>query len=213
MGTVTADITMTLNGYVQGLVQGTEVVPGDDQLRCSSDSLWKWAFEHAEVHGEELRTAVSAGAFLMSSESEKHFGDELWGQVVDLFSGSTAAHPPVFVVASHPALTQVLTQAQEAAGEAPVSVIGDTALTEELIAAHALDELRIHLPGVFRSGGSRLEIPEGAPIGRRASVRGNEFVTHLTYTLNEGRRENRPPPGSLPGLQCLDGGQRRSGAS
>jgi dihydrofolate reductase len=61
MTTVTADISITLDGFVAGPNQSEELPFGEGV----DDRLHIWAFDHAEENQDEINAITSAGAYIM----------------------------------------------------------------------------------------------------------------------------------------------------
>lgn len=208
MGTVFADMAMSLDGYVAGPNDSRENALGDDGER-----LHGWLFDLAtfrERHGEEggetgrddeivAESFENVGAYVMGRRMFDN-GEGPWGN--DPFDGYWGDDPPfrapVFVLTHHPreplemeggttfhfvtdGLENALERAREAAGEADVRVAGG----------------REHHPTVRRRGTARRTggPPRPGPARRRNSaVRAARRRTDRTGADEGGGLARRDPP-------------------
>jgi dihydrofolate reductase len=196
MGIVTADISVTLDGYAAGPNQRLEAPFGD----FDEGPLHGWMFEHAAESPAEIAAITEASAYIMGRNMFSPGRGEWdlawrgwWGQ-------DPPYHAPVFVLthyAREPLAMQggttfnfvtdgiaaALEAARAAAGSGNVAIAGGAATINQYLAAGLIDELRLHVvPFVTNSmGGSR--IFDGVPpIGLEViAVRSTPRVTHLTY--------------------------------
>lgn len=199
MGIVTADISITVDGFGAGPDQRLERPFGDlDESRLHS-----WMFDHAEDNRAETAAITDASAFIMGrnmfgpSRGEWDLGWKGW------WGEDPPYHAPVFVLTHHPreplemaggttfhfvtdGIESALEQARQAAGDGDVAIAGGATTINEYLAAGSLDELRLHItPYVSglsgRSGGSRMF--DGVPdIGLEpVAARHTPHVTHVTY--------------------------------
>ncbi len=191
---VIIDISMSLDGYV--------TAPGVDQehgLGVDGEVLHLWAFSDDEAEQELLsRATTRTGAVIM--------GRNLF-DIVDAPNGWTdevgygaghAAEPPCFVV-THTAPEQIrlkhrftivtdgiesaLSQAQAAAGDKDVVVMGGGDVCGQALAAGLADTLSLHVAPVVLGGGTPL-----FAAGTRVDLELTDSVatphaTHLTYAI------------------------------
>jgi dihydrofolate reductase len=174
MAKVTADISISLDGFIAG--------PGDGPqlgLGAGGERLHEWAYDLAtfhERHGrdggktdrddEVLKEAFdSTGAFLMGRRMFD-IGEEPWGD-------DPPFHGPVFVL-THRArdelvkeggttfsfvtdgLESALGRAKAAAGDQDVSIAGGANVIQQHLAAGLLDEIQIHVVPVLLGAGRKL---------------------------------------------------------
>ncbi len=194
MQKVTADMTITLDGYGSGRGQSRERPFGD----LDADRLHSWQFDHVEENAEERAAITAAGAYIMgrkmfaSEEGEWDLDWEGW------WGSNPPYHAPTFILCHRPrpsiemeggtvfhfvtdGIEAALERAREAAGEKTVSIAGGVSVLNQYLAAGLVDELRLHVSPFVAGGGERLF--EGAagveltPAGSRATP----HVTHLVY--------------------------------
>lgn len=196
MGIVTADISITLDGYGAGPNQRPDAPFGDlDEAR-----LHAWMFEHEAENAAERAAITEAGAYVMGrnmftpGRGDWDLGWRGW------WGDDPPYHAPVFVLTHHEreplpmeggttfhfttaGVAAAIEQAKDAAGSRNVAVAGGATTIDQCLAAGLLDELRLHVvpyvAGV--AGGSRLF--EGIPATalEAVSARHTPHVTHLTY--------------------------------
>ncbi len=212
MGTVKAEMSMSLDGFIAG--------PDDDieqPLGAGGERLHQWLYDlpsfHAQHHvdprtGKPFSTARetnqddevyaesfrNVGAVVMGNRMFIG-GERLWGE-------NPPFHMPVFVLA-HQAraplakeggttfffitdgLESVVKQAKAAAGDKDVLVTGGANIIQQLINAGLLDELQIHLVPVLFGSGRRL-FEHGATRHielEQTRVIASPGVTHLRFRL------------------------------
>ena len=184
MPKVTADISMSLDGFVAGASQTLE-----EPLGTGGMQLHEWAFRLAawrEPHG--LSGGETDVDSEMMEESLRSTGAVVMGR--RMFSGGAGPweddpnadgwwgdeppfHVPVFVVTHHPreavqkqggtsfafvteGVDSAVEQARAAAGDQDVSVAGGATVVQQCFAAGLLDEIQIHLVPVLLGAGVRL---------------------------------------------------------
>ncbi len=194
MPKVTADMTITLDGYASGRNQSREHPFGD----LDSDRLHSWMFDHADENAEERAAITTAGAYVMGRNM---FGPDRgeWDLEWQGWWGPNPPyHAPTFVLAHRPrpsiemeggtvfhfvsdGIEAALAQAREAAGERTVSIAGGPSVTNQYLAAGLIDELRLHVaPFVAGGGERRFAGAEGVAL-TPVSSRATPHVTHLVY--------------------------------
>jgi dihydrofolate reductase len=194
MPQVTADMSITLDGYGSGRNQGRERPFGD----LDADRLHAWQFDHAGENAEEKAAITAAGAYVMgrkmfaSEEGEWDLDWQGW------WGSNPPYHAPTFVLCHRPrpsiemeggtvfhfvteGIEAALARAREAAGEKNVSIAGGPSVLNQYLSAGLVDELRLHVAPFVAGGGER--VFEGAagveltPVSSRATA----HVTHLVY--------------------------------
>ncbi|HEX5762676.1 MAG TPA: dihydrofolate reductase family protein [Solirubrobacterales bacterium] len=170
MSKVTAEISMSLDGFVAGPNDGV-----DNGLGDRGEKLHEWVLRlrgWREAHGyeggetgpddERFAAAIEAtGAIVMGRRMFDH-GEGPWGD-------EPPFHKPVFVLTHRPheslvkeggttftfvdGIESAVEQAREAAGDKNVAVAGGGQAIREAIEAGLLDELEIHLVPVLLGGG------------------------------------------------------------
>ena len=199
MGIVTADISVTLDGYGAGPNQRLEAPFGD----LEENHLHSWMFAHADENAVEVASITEADAYIMGRNMFSPGRGEWdlawrgwWGE-------EPPYHAPVFVLTHHErqplsmsggttfnfvtdGIASALDQASAAAGVGNVAIAGGATTINQYLAAGLIDELRLHVvpftSGV--SGGSR--IFDGVPpiAFNVVAARHTQHVTHLTCRRN-----------------------------
>jgi dihydrofolate reductase len=184
MGKLSADLSMSLDGFIAGPDQTLEQPLGE-----GGQLLHEWAFAVAsfrQQHGlPDGRTGVDDEVV---AESLRGIGAHLMGR--RMFSGGAGPwaddpnadawwgddppfHHPVFILTHHarePVAKQggttftfvtdgihaALEQARAAAGDQDVAVAGGADVVQQYLRAGLLDELRLHVVPVLLGGGVRL---------------------------------------------------------
>ena len=196
MGIVTADISVTLDGYGAGPNQHLEAPFGD----LDEDRLHSWMFEHAAESGAEIAAITEASAYIMGRNMFSPGRGE-WDLTWKGWWGEDPPyHASVFVLTHHErepltmqggttfnfvtdGIASALDDARAAAGLGKVAIAGGATTINQYLGAGLIDELRLHVvPFVAGAvGGSR--IFDGVPsIGFDVvAARSTPHVTHLTY--------------------------------
>lgn len=196
MGIVTADISVTLDGYGAGPNQRLEAPFGD----LDDDRLHSWQFEHADESAAEAAAITEADAYIMGRNMFSPGRGE-WDLAWKGWWGEDPPyHAPVFVLTHHErepvprnggttfnfvtdGIASALDRARAAAGSGNVAIAGGATTINQYLAAGLLDELRLHVVPLTAgvSGGSR--IFDGVPTLELevVSARHTQYVTHLTY--------------------------------
>jgi dihydrofolate reductase len=191
---VTADLTITLDGYAAGEGQSRESPFGD----LDPDQLHGWMFDHGEENAEEIAAFNAAGAYVMgrlmfsSDQGEWDLDWKGW------WGANPPFHAPTFILCHRPrpsvemeggtvyhfvteGIEAALEQAREAAGENDVSIAGGPGTINQYLAAGLVDELRVHLVPFVAGGGERLFVGVGDLTLKPVSSRTTPHVTHLVY--------------------------------
>lgn len=198
MPDVTADMTITLDGYASGEGQSREQPFGD----IDPDRLQYWMFEHLDENSEERASITTAGAYIMcrkifdSEEGEWDLdGQGYWGP-------NPTYHAPTFVLCHRPrpriemeggtvfhfvtdGIEAALERAREVAGEKNISIAGGPSVLNQYLAAGLVDELRVHVAPFVAGGGERLFEGTAGTELTPVSSRATPHVTHLVYRRPE----------------------------
>jgi dihydrofolate reductase len=209
MGSVTCQISISLDGFVAGPDQSPENPLGVGGLR-----LHEWAFRtHAwrSQHGQEggERNADSevveelldgVGAYIMG---RKMFGggegpwDESWR---GWWGEDPPFHAPVCVLSHHAreplamqggttftfvtdGIESALAKARAAAGAQDVAIAGGASAVRQYLAAGLLDELYLHVVPIVLGDGERLLEDVGDPVLEPLEVIASPAVTHVKYRV------------------------------
>ncbi|MBQ0967197.1 dihydrofolate reductase [Streptomyces sp. RK23] len=199
--TVTADLAITLDGYVAG-PNVTLDNPGGDGAEPIFDwihTLASWRERQGMPGGEENRDSElmrewfdATGAVVMG-RTMYDTGEEFWGD-------NPPFRTPVFVLTHRPRPTLVkeggttftfvtdgihsaLEQARAAAGDRNVDIGGGADTVRQYLAAGLVDELQLHVVPTLLGGGLRLFEGPGARRRDLEQVRVVEtpLATHLKY--------------------------------
>src|SRR5688500_3675811 len=176
MGIVTADISVTLDGYGAGPNQRREAPFGD----LDEGRLHSWMFEHADENAAEVAAITAAGAYSMGRNmfSPGRGGWDLawkgwWGD-------EPPYHAAVFVLTHHEreplpmnggttfhfvtdGIASALGHARAAAGSGNVAVAGGATTINQYLAEGLVDELRLHVVPFAAGVRSGSRIFDGVP--------------------------------------------------
>ena len=163
MGKVSFDTSMSLDGFMTAANVRAEEPLGD-----GGERLHEWAMGGDDSRNREyLEAAIGALGAVICGRTTYDASVPWWG--ADGPSGP--ARRPVFVVtheapAESPAggvytfatggIESALEQAQAAAGDKDVTVMGGASLGRQFIAAGLVDEIQIHLVPVLFGAGTRM---------------------------------------------------------
>ena len=145
MSKVTADMTITLDGYGSGRGQSVERPFGD----LDSERLHGWMFEHADENAEEVAAITAPGAYVMGRHM---FGPDRGEWDLDWrgwWGDDPPYHAPTYVLCHRPrpsvemeagtvfhfvtdGIEAALGRAREAAGDQDVSIAGGPGTTNRL---------------------------------------------------------------------------------
>jgi dihydrofolate reductase len=209
MTRVTAQLSISLDGYVAGPDQSLEDPIGKGGLR-----LHEWAFatdswraQHGQEGGEQSADSEVAsglmtglGAFIMG---RKMFGggDGPWDLEWRGWWGEDPPyHAPVYVLTHEPreplemqggttfhfvtdGIDSALGQARTAAGEQDVSIAGGASTVQQYLAAGRLDELYLHTVPIVLGAGERLLDGVGDQRFEPVEVVASPAVTHVRYRV------------------------------
>lgn len=193
MGKTVFDTSMSLDGFITASNQTPQEPMGD-----GGEYLHDWAFGADETNRRFLEQAAAGlGAVICGRRTYDH-SLPWWGA-----DGPTGlARRPVFVVthdvpAGAPPGTvyrfvtggvdDALEQAQAAAGDQDVTIMGGADLGRQYLAAGLVDEVSIHLVPVLFGTGTRMfgELGEHVLL-RPVDVLDTPSATHLRYRIVAG---------------------------
>jgi dihydrofolate reductase len=203
MGNATADITMSLDGFIAGPNDrpGNGLGDGGEVLHEWVYGLKSWREPHGLEGGETgtdsevLEEAFQRTGATLMGRRMFDLGEEPWGD-------DPPFHGPVFVV-THTArdelvkeggttftfvtdgLESALDQARSAAGDKDVSVAGGANVIQQYLTAGLLDEIQIHVAPVLLGDGRRLFENLGAEQRELETIRviDSPGVTHLKFRV------------------------------
>jgi dihydrofolate reductase len=162
MSKVTFDMSMSLDGFIEA----ADPTP-DQPLGVGGERLHEWAFGEDERDRSVLTEGGQGVGAVIAGRRTYDASIAFWGA-----DGPTGpARLPVFVVTHEPptdspqngvyrfvtdGIEAALKDAQEAAGDRNVTVMGGADLGRRFLAADLVDELSIHLVPIVFGGGKRL---------------------------------------------------------
>ncbi|MEE4024919.1 dihydrofolate reductase family protein [Gordonia sp. PKS22-38] len=197
MTTVTADITISLDGFGAGPDQSE-----DAPLGVGFEQAHRWMFEAADDNAAEVAAITGHDAYIMGRNMfgpvRGEWPDESWQ---GWWGPEPPYHAPVFVLTHHErpsvemaggttfhfvtgGIEEAYDRAVDIAGvDGSVAVAGGPATLRQYLVAGLVDELRLHVaPFVLGRGESVFAGLEG--IGYTpSSARASSLVTHLTYDV------------------------------
>lgn len=213
MGKVTADISMSLDGYIAGPNPTLK-----EPLGHRGEELHEWVFNLAawrEPHGMEggetgpdndimKETTANVGAVIMGRKMFSG-GEGPWDQDpnADAWWGDTPPfHVPVFILTNHKrekvikkggttfnfvtdGLESAFAQAKKSAGNKNISVAGGANVIQQIIQAGHLDELQIHMAPILLGGGTPLLVNLGDTKFEKIRMIDAPLVTHMKFRLTK----------------------------
>jgi dihydrofolate reductase len=194
MGTVFFEITMSLDGFIAG-----PDVDIEEPMGKRGEVLHEWLFgdgTHAPTEGDRQvadEMFALTGAFVLGRRTFD-VGEKPWGSdgafgtpcfVVTHRARDVLVKGPTTFTFVTGGIESALRQAQAAAGDKDVCVMGGAAVARQFLAAGLLDELRIDLAPVLLGAGTRLFADSVATQIRLESTRLIEspFATHLRFRV------------------------------
>lgn len=202
MGNVVLDISMSLDGFVTGPNPGP-----DSGLGEGGERLHKWAIGAKTERDSALleESVANTGAVLMGRRTfDVVDGPHGWGEDIGYGAVRDQSSPPpnIVVTSTRPdtvrlasmftfvtdGVESALHQAQAAAGDKDVVVMGGANLGRQYLAAGLLNEVRIHLAPVILGAGTALFDPAGSTSVtlEQTDVVVTAAATHLTYRVPKG---------------------------
>jgi dihydrofolate reductase len=196
MGTIMADITMSLDGFVTGPDPDLE-----HGLGRGGEPLHNWVFAGDDPLDADVlaESTAGTGAVVMGRRTfDIVDGPHGWGEDLGYVPGHPSFRPPVFVV-THAApstvrlasqfsfvtdgLDAAVSRAQAAADGKNVSIMGGGEVVRQAVRQRLADELRIHLAPVLLGSGARLF--EGGELQElvQTRVQVSSHAAHLSYRL------------------------------
>lgn len=192
MGKVTANVSMSLDGFIAGPNVSVENPMGD-----YGERLHEWMFPPKGNH-EEIATDMfkNVGAVIMGRQMF-NAGEGPWG-------GNPPFHMPVFVLTHAPkekvvkeggttfifvtdGIESALRQAKAVAGDKDILVAGGADADQQYLKAGLLDEMQIHLIPILLGKGTRLfnDLSAGPIELETTRVIESPGVTHLQFRIGK----------------------------
>ena len=201
MARVTADITVSADGYSSGPNQSK-----DDPLGEQGERLHEWMFAHAADHEDEIAAILEARAYIMGRNMFGPIRGEWTGDWQGWWGPEPPYHHPVFVLTHHPRESvemlggttfhfvtdgpeAAMARAREAAGVGDIAIAGGADTLNQFLALGLVDVLRLHVAPMTLGISEHREVVrvfDGVPARRLkpAHVRATPHVTHITYELH-----------------------------
>lgn len=198
MGLVTADLTVSIDGYSTGSDQREDAPFGDG----FDETLHDWAFDHRDESPDEVAGILDAGAFIMGRNMFGPVRGEWKGDWRGWWGEDPPYHAAVFVLTNHPrepvemlggttfhfvtdGPIAAINAARSAAGERNVAIAGGASTINQFLAEDLVDELRLHItPVVLGLSGRAIErLFDGLDRSdwSPGPARATPHVTHVTY--------------------------------
>lgn len=208
MSKVTADISVSLDGFITGPDISSEepLGRGGEQLHEWLIATKGWREPHGYEGGETgtdsdmmVRALANVGAIVMGRGmfgGEGPWGDDPWQ---GWWGDDPPFRAPVYVLTHHEreplvkgdttfhfvtdGIDSALDRANAAAAGKDVSIAGGADVIQQAVRAGAVDELQLHVVPVFLGDGTRL-LDDLPPAGLEPiEVVGSPRVTHVRYRL------------------------------
>jgi dihydrofolate reductase len=199
-GTVTCDLTISVDGYAAGLNQSQDRPFGDDGGDGWGDKLHAWFGEGPEQHPDEFARMMTAKAFIMGRNMFGPVRGEWDRPWTGWWGDDPPYHADVFVLTHHAREPQPMAggttfhfvtdgieaafeRARESADGGDISIHGGATTVNQYLAAGLIDELRLHITPLMLGAGPRL-FDGVAPLDlEQVSSRATPSVTHLIYRV------------------------------
>ena len=197
MRSVTADISMSLDGYITGPSPDLE-----HGLGHGGEALHAWVFnsEKSPEDRQFLEAAANQGAVIMGRQTFDFVdGPNGWNDEINYaYDHDLPSRPPIFVLTHEPPETTRLTgftfitqdihaavkAATQAAGERETVIMGGAQVIDQALTAGLVDTLRIHLSPVLMGEGTRLfDLVNDRMLLTQEDVVVTPYATHLTYRI------------------------------
>ncbi len=162
MGRVVFDISMSLDGYMTAAGQ-----TADEPLGPGGQRLNEWAFGTDEQNQDYLASQVAGLGAVITGRTTYDTSLPWWGadgpsgparRPVFVLTHSAPQDPPTggvytFVVDG---IESALSQAQAAAGDQAVCIMGGANIGQQFLAAGLVEEISVHLVPVLFGAGTRM---------------------------------------------------------
>ncbi|WP_394938410.1 dihydrofolate reductase family protein [Psychromicrobium sp. YIM B11713] len=196
MGIVTADLAISLDGFVAGPQQSLDKPMGEGV----DNRLHNWMFDEPEQNADALAGMQAAKAYVMGRNMFGPIRGKWTGNWEGWWGAEPPYHAPVFVLTHYPresltmeggtsftfvtdGIESALNRALQAAGDGDVAIGGGAQTVRQYLAAGLIDELRLHqTPAVLGAGERLLDGLTGLQLELLA-VTGNHLVSHQRYRV------------------------------
>lgn len=193
-GLVTANVSISLDGFVAGPNQSLE-----DPLGEGGEDLHEWMFQQPEANQSIIDQILAPRAYIMGRNMFGPFrGDWPDDEWKGWWGDDPPYHGPVFVLTHYPrepvpmlggttfhfvttGIDDALAQARAAAGDGRVSVAGGASTVRQYLAAGHIDRIIVTISPIMLGAGERLFEDLDDLKLKPVEVLSNELATHITY--------------------------------
>ena len=194
-GLVTANLSISLDGYVAGPNQTLA-----DPLGAGGEDLHRWMFEQPDENAAIVEQILAPRAYIMGRNM---FGPIRGEWTDDEWKGwwgeNPPYHGPVYVLTHHPhdpipmeggttfhfvttGIDDALAQARAAVGDdARISIAGGASTVRQYLAAGLIDRIIVTISPMMLGGGERLFEGFDDPGLTPVEVLHTPLATHITY--------------------------------
>jgi dihydrofolate reductase len=197
-GLVTANLSITLDGFVAGRDQTLE-----DPLGVGGERMHDWMFKQPEVNQPIVDQILAPRAYIMGRNMfgpiRGEWPDDEWK---GWWGDDPPYHGPVFVLTHHPrepvemqggttfhfvttGIHDALARARDAAGTGRVSIAGGASTVRQYLAAGHIDRIILSVAPIMLGAGERLFEGEGLDdlTLKPVDVLSTDLATHITYDV------------------------------
>ncbi|NUL43925.1 dihydrofolate reductase [Cellulosimicrobium funkei] len=199
MSAVSADISMSLDGYVTG--PDPNLTNG---LGTGGEPIQQWVFNSHDSPEDRVyleKAGSGVGAVVMGRRTFDFVdGPHGWDDEISYaYDHTVTTQPPVFVLTHtvphqtrHPAgftfvtggISEVVAAARREAGDKETVIMGGANTIAQALSAGLVEELRIHLSPVLMGGGTRLfDMIDDPLLLTQTEAVATPNATHLTYRV------------------------------
>jgi dihydrofolate reductase len=193
-GLVTANLSISLDGFVAGPNQSLEEPLGE-----GGENLHDWMFQQPEANKSIVEQILAPRAYIMGRNMfgpiRGDWPDDEWR---GWWGEDPPYHAPVFVLTHYPrepiemsggttfhfvttGIDDALTRARDAAGTGRVSIAGGASAVRQYLAAGHIDRIIISIAPIMLGGGERVFEGIDDLKLKPVDVLANELATHITY--------------------------------
>ena len=195
-GLVTANLSITLDGFVAGANQSLE-----DPLGVGGERMHEWMFKQPEENQAIVDQILAPRAFIMGRNMfgpiRGDWPDEEWK---GWWGEDPPYHTDVFVLTHHPrepvemqggttfhfvttGIDDALARARAAAGTGRVSIAGGASTVRQYLAAGHIDRIILSVAPITLGGGERLFDGLDGLTLKPVDVLATDLATHITYDV------------------------------
>ncbi|MGH3703950.1 MAG: dihydrofolate reductase family protein [Agromyces sp.] len=193
-GLVTANLSISLDGYVAGPNQTLA-----DPLGEGGEDLHRWMFEQPDENASIVEQILAPSAYIMGRNMfgpiRGEWTDEEWK---GWWGDDPPYHGPVYVLTHHAhdpipmeggttfhfvttGIDDALAQARAAAGDGRISIAGGASTVRQYLAAGLIDRIIVTISPMMLGGGERLFEGIDDPGLTPVEVLHTPLATHITY--------------------------------